>query len=145
MVNGKFLRQTTNRLRAGFGSAVGQTAGGLLAAKFFVSGAVPRIFVAQDGGGQQRGVDRARLADGQRPDGNSGICTMDNNESIPCNDLDSIGTPKTGRQVFAALTPARCAAPPAAAMMTSNPRAAAPEAYSKSRSGVRCAEMIWAS
>ena len=62
-------------------------------------------------------------------------------ESIPCNDFDSIGTPSTGRQVFAAVTPARWAAPPAAAMMTSSPRPAAPEAYSNSRSGVRWAEM----
>ena len=71
----------------------------------------------------------------------AGICTMDSSESMPCKDFDSIGTPRTGKQVLAAVTPARWAAPPAAAIITSNPRPAAPEAHSKSRSGVRWAEM----
>ena len=71
-----------------------------------------------------------------------GICTIESKESIPCKDFDSIGTPRTGSTVFAAVTPARCAAPPAAAIITSRPRSAALDAYSKSRSGVRCAEMI---
>ena len=87
------------------------------------------------------GLPMASVPTGTPP----GICTMDNNESMPCNDLDSIGTPSTGRQVLAAATPARCAAPPAAAMMTSNPRAAAEEAHSNNRSGVRWAEMTWIS
>ena len=36
--------------------------------------------------------------------------------------------------------PGRCAAPPAPAMSTRSPRSSADDAYSKSRSGVRCAE-----
>jgi hypothetical protein len=34
------------------------------------------------------------------------------------------GTPMTGSCVFAAIMPGKCAAPPAPAMMTRNPRAA---------------------
>ncbi len=30
-----------------------------------------RIVQGEHGGGQQRGIDRARLADGERPDGNA--------------------------------------------------------------------------
>ncbi len=41
-----------------------------------------------------------------------------------------------------AIIPGRCAAPPAPAMMTCNPRAAAPVANSVSSAGVRCAETI---
>src|SRR5579862_851774 len=70
----------------------------------------------------------------------AGICTIDNSESSPCSAFDSTGTPNTGKCVFAAVMPGRCAAPPAPAMMTSMPRPAAPDAYSKSKSGVRCAE-----
>ena len=51
-----------------------------------------------------------------------GICTMDSSESRPFNDLLSIGTPMTGSVVNAAVTPGRCAAPPAPAMMTRRPR-----------------------
>ena len=52
-----------------------------------------------------------------------------------------IGTPMTGSVVWAATTPARWAAPPAAAMMTFSPRAIAPVAYSVVIAGVRCADM----
>ena len=75
----------------------------------------------------------------------AGICTIDRSESIPCSDFDSIGTPSTGSNVFAAATPARCAAPPAPAIITSMPRDSADEIYSTSRSGVRCAERTRAS
>src|SRR6516162_3745270 len=71
----------------------------------------------------------------------AGICTVDNSESIPFSAGDSIGTPRTGRAVLAAVTPARCAAPPAAAMITSRPRCSAPAAYSNKTSGVRWAEI----
>jgi two-component system chemotaxis sensor kinase CheA len=57
-----------------------------------------------------------------------GICTMDSNESRPLSDLPSMGTPMTGRMVNAAVTPGRCAAPPAPAMMTRKPRSNAPVA-----------------
>src|SRR5262249_35925254 len=56
-----------------------------------------------------------------------------------------IGTPSTGKVVFDATIPGRCAAPPAAAMITSSPRASAPDAYSNIQSGVRCAETTFAS
>ncbi|MEZ4586173.1 MAG: hypothetical protein R2909_07220 [Gemmatimonadales bacterium] len=39
--------------------------------------------------------------------------------------LPAIGTPSTGRVVFAAITPARWAAIPAAAMMQTSPRSLA--------------------
>src|SRR5439155_1537355 len=60
-------------------------------------------------------------------------------ESRPCN-FDWIGTPSTGSTVCAAITPAKCAAPPAPAMMTRSPRSAALRANSAVASGVRCAE-----
>ena len=47
-----------------------------------------------------------------------GIWTVDNSESIPFNAALCIGTPITGSTVCAATTPARCAAPPAPAMIT---------------------------
>ncbi len=74
-----------------------------------------------------------------------GICTMDSSESRPLSDLLSIGTPMTGSVVNAAVTPGRCAAPPAPAMMTRRPRFAAPPAYSSSPCGSRWAEMTLAS
>jgi len=45
--------------------ALRQAALGLLVAELLVGPANVRMFVAQDRGGQQGGVDRARLADGQ--------------------------------------------------------------------------------
>ena len=70
----------------------------------------------------------------------AGICTIESSESIPFSVFDSTGTPSTGSAVFAAAIPGRCAAPPAPAISTCSPRASALAAYSKSRSGVRCAE-----
>src|SRR6266540_5208363 len=74
-----------------------------------------------------------------------GICTVDRSESMPLSARDWMGTPSTGSSVLAAATPARWAAPPAPAMMTSRPRPSAPATYSSTRSGVRCADMIRAS
>src|SRR5690349_8750083 len=87
------------------------------------------------------GLPMASVPTGTPP----GICTMDSNESSPFNDADSIGTPSTGSDVFAAHTPGRCAAPPAAAMITSSPRGTAVERYSNNASGARCAEIACAS
>ena len=70
-----------------------------------------------------------------------GICTVDRSESIPLSALDWMGTPSTGKSVLAAATPARCAAPPAPAMITSIPRPSAPPMYSSTRAGVRCADI----
>src|SRR5437867_8761838 len=70
---------------------------------------------------------------------------MDNSESSPLSEADSIGTPSTGKGVFAAQTPGRCAAPPAAAMRISNPRPTAADRYSNKASGARCAEIACAS
>ena len=70
----------------------------------------------------------------------AGICTIESSESMPLSAFDCTGTPSTGSEVFAAVMPGRCAAPPAPAMMTSSPRPRAVPAYSNSRSGVRCAE-----
>ena len=74
-----------------------------------------------------------------------GICTIASSESKPSNALPKIGTPMTGRVVNAAVTPGRCAAPPAPAMMTFSPRAIAVETYSSSPRGSRWAEMTLAS
>ena len=48
-----------------------------------------------------------------------GIWTIDNNESIPSIVDDFIGNPTTGINVDAAITPDKCAAFPAAAIITS--------------------------
>ena len=48
----------------------------------------------------------------------AGIWTVDKRLSIPSVTL-GIGTPNTGIVVKAAVTPAKCAAPPAAAIITS--------------------------
>src|SRR6266513_5928966 len=50
--------------------------------------------------------------------------------------------PSTGNHVWAAITPARCAAPPAPAIITRIPRSAALRAKSVVASGLRCAERI---
>ena len=55
----------------------------------------------------------------------AGICAIESSESRPLSAFDSTGTPITGRFVLVATIPGRCAAPPAPAMMTSIPRAAA--------------------
>ena len=52
----------------------------------------------------------------------AGICAMERSESIPLSAFDSTGTPSTGSHVCAAIIPGKCAAPPAPAMMTRNPR-----------------------
>ena len=70
----------------------------------------------------------------------AGICTIDSSESRPFKVSDWTGTPSTGRDVFEAVMPGRCAAPPAPAIRTSRPRPRAEAAYSNSRSGVRCAD-----
>ena len=53
-----------------------------------------------------------------------------------------MGTAMTGRMVSAAMTPARWAAPPAPAMMTRMPRAAASRLNSLVRAGERWAEQM---
>ena len=50
-----------------------------------------------------------------------------------------MGTPTIGSGVYAATTPPRCAALPAAAMMTLRPRSAAVWAHSWTFAGLRCA------
>src|SRR5579871_1980812 len=77
----------------------------------------------------------ARVPTGMPP----GIWAVERSESSP-RSLLSMGTPKTGSTVWAAQTPARWAAPPAAAMTTSTPRSSAPETYSAVSLGVRWAE-----
>jgi hypothetical protein len=54
-----------------------------------------------------------------------GIWTMDRRLSRPFRALLSTGTPKTGRVVWEATMPGRCAAPPAPAMITRSPRSRA--------------------
>src|SRR5713101_35417 len=114
---------------------------GLFGAEFSGSFADGGILRAEDGGGKERGIDRAGLPMASVPTGTPlGICAIERSESRPLRAFDSTGTPRTGRTVFEAVMPGRCAAPPAPAMMTSMPRLSALEAYLKSRSGVRWAE-----
>ncbi len=74
-----------------------------------------------------------------------GICTVESSESRPFRCFDGIGTPSTGSVVCAATTPARCAAPPAAAMIVLMPLFAAPSAHAATAFGVRCADIAFAS
>ena len=67
----------------------------------------------------------------------AGICTVASRESMPLRASLFMGTPNTGKIVCAAITPARCAAPPAAAMITSTPREAAVLENSAAKLGVR--------
>ena len=69
-----------------------------------------------------------------------GICTVDSSASNPSSVDDFTGTPMTGSTVFAVMTPARCAALPAAAMITPKPFCSASRAKRTQASGVRCAD-----
>lgn len=71
-----------------------------------------------------------------------GIWTMLYRLSTPSSELPLTGTPMTGRTVCAAAIPGRWAAPPAAAIMTLMPRAAALAEYSAMNVGVRWAEVM---
>src|SRR6266566_1028343 len=71
-----------------------------------------------------------------------GICAIERSESSPRSADDGIGTPRTGRRVSPATTPARCAALPAPVIMTCSPRSSALRAKSAVASGVRCAERM---
>ena len=85
---------------------------------------------------------RARLADRQRAHRNAARHLHDGKQRIHA--FQRLRSPPARRAPAAACGPppfrARCAAPPAPAMITCNPRASAPEAYSAIHCGVRCAE-----
>ena len=66
-----------------------------------------------------------------------GICTVAISASKPDRGELSIGMPITGKAVTAAAVPARCAAPPAPAMISFNPRSFAEATYSWVRRGDR--------
>ena len=74
-----------------------------------------------------------------------GIITVARSASIPSSCADLQGIPITGSIVFAARTPARCAAMPAAAIITPNPFFTALAENSIAASGVRCALITWTS
>jgi hypothetical protein len=68
-----------------------------------------------------------------------GICTAESSASRPPRLLPRIGTPITGRSVWAAATPGRAADIPAPAMITFSPRMRAFWQYSRTFSGSRWA------
>ena len=70
-----------------------------------------------------------------------GIWTVERSASAPPRAPPPIGTPITGRVMWAATVPARCAAPPAAAMITPMSDFRALIANSRTTSGLRCADM----
>ncbi len=83
----------------------------------------PVVVQRDHGCREQRRVHGAGRPIASVPTGTpAGICTIDSSESIPFSAFDSTGTPSTGRWVFAAAMPGRCAAPPAPATITSEPR-----------------------
>src|SRR3569833_3099935 len=75
----------------------------------------------------------------------AGIWTIDSRESIPSRYFSGTGTPITGSGVTDASMPGRWAAPPAPAMITRRPRAAAEAPYSIISCGIRWAETTSAS
>src|SRR3990167_10060171 len=76
----------------------------------------------------------------------AGICDVASDLSMPfTNVCEGKGTPSTGTNVLEAITPARCAALPAAAIKICTPFFSEALIYSKSASGVRCAESARAS
>jgi hypothetical protein len=109
-----------------------------------IVGQALRQFLVGQGNDLRReigGVLGAGLADGDAGDRNApGICTVDNSASWPCKGPAAMGTPMTGLFVSAATVPARCAAMPAAAMNTAQPRASASLTKACVASGVRCAD-----
>src|SRR5262249_6583150 len=68
-----------------------------------------------------------------------GIWTAERRASSPPRLLPRIGTPTTGRSVWAAATPGRAADIPAPAMITFSPRIRALVQYSRTSSGSRWA------
>ena len=74
-----------------------------------------------------------------------GIWTIDSRESRPPRSLVFMGTVMTGQGVNAATTPPRCAALPAAAMITLMPRSCAVDAHSCTTAGLRWAEATFTS
>ena len=98
--------------------------------------------LADDGRGQQAGVEGAGRADGQRADRHAGRHLHDRQQRVDAvQRLRLTGTPSTGSTVWAATIPGRWAAPPAPAMITSQARAPRPRsAYSASSAGVRWAD-----
>ena len=83
----------------------------------------------------------ATVATGTPP----GIWTVERSESRPFKERVSIGMPMTGKTVWAAITPARCAEPPAAAIMTFIPLARASLACFITSAGVLWADSTFAS
>ena len=69
-----------------------------------------------------------------------GIWAVDRMASRPFKADESIGTPMTGTVVWAATTPARCAACPAPQIKIFSPRFSAETAYKVVRRGERWAE-----
>src|SRR5690606_16253156 len=69
-----------------------------------------------------------------------GICDVLSSASRPFSAPEATGMPITGRALWAATAPARCAAMPAAQMNTFTPLASACCTNSRVWSGVRCAE-----
>ena len=74
-----------------------------------------------------------------------GICTIDKRESRPFRHEESMGIPMTGRVVSEATTPGKCAAHPAAAIITSMPLSSTSLIYAVTNSGVLCADAILSS
>src|SRR6185503_10502888 len=75
----------------------------------------------------------------------SGIWMVERSESYPWSWVVSMGMPMTGRIDSAEVTPARWAAPPAAAMTTRNPAPSSSLARPPARFGVRWADSTRAS
>jgi hypothetical protein len=98
--------------------------------------ATPRICAARTPAFVAPGLPIETVATGTP----GGICTVESSASHPFRADESIGTPMTGSDVWAATTPARCAAAPAPMMNTFTPRPGASDTRRITRSGDRCAD-----
>ena len=86
---------------------------------------------------EERRIPRSRLSYRHRRNRNpSGICTIASSASSPSRSLPGSGTPIIGSVVQLAITPGRCAAIPAPAIITSSPRS--PRRYPVLSGLLRC-------
>ena len=100
---------------------LGEHAGRLLAAELVQRGADVVVLVGENGAASSAALVAPATPMASVPTGMpAGICTIDSKVARPLSAFDCTGTPSTG-EVFAAVMPGRCAAPPAPAMMTSRP------------------------
>ena len=130
-------------MRPGHGSASRRTACSCSARQAREPLAQRRVVVRQDAQSRAGAAFAAPLvADGQRAHRHAARHLHDRQQRVHALERAALDRARRapGTTVCAATIPGRCAAPPAAAMITWMPRRSAADAYSAIRTGVRCAD-----